>query len=66
MLDPPELELWRVISCHVGAGNGERVLWMRSPCSQLLSPLYSPALFKTNLLEFCEYETRSDVNRSCL
>ena len=39
VLDPLELDLQIVVSCHMGAGNESRILWQSSQCSKSLSHL---------------------------
>jgi hypothetical protein len=38
-LEPLELELWMVVSCHMDAGNQTQVFWTIYQCTLLLSHL---------------------------
>lgn len=40
-MDALDLELWMVVSCHMGAENQTQVLHLRSKCSEPLSHLFS-------------------------
>lgn len=49
-LDPLELELETILSCHVGSGDQMWALWKNGPCCEQLSHLSVPLLVSHGIL----------------
>lgn len=53
-LEPPELELLKVLSHPIGAGNRIRALWKNNQCSYLLSHVSPRFCVLKNYFECCK------------